>query len=252
MPLGLLDNSARPSGISGFVLAGGKSTRLGQDKALLPWAIHDGQVVTLLDHAIARLRQVCSIVRVCASRDDLTDYEPLVRDAARGAGPLGGIVAALEQSQSEWNVFLAVDLPFVPVELLQAIVASVQRTQTSQSSNEKHYPPDRILCLIPHLGDRPQTLCALYHRSVAEGLRHALESGSYKIMQAVREATAKQTGGLDASDAIAIWPAENFALTGQVAAPRSPAEWFLNINTAEDWLSAGKLKAAAMGLKQNQ
>lgn len=238
--------SSPPPAVSGFVLAGGRSARLGQDKALLPWEMHDGRVVTLLDHAVARLRRVCNIVKVCASRDDLPHYEPLVRDAAGGAGPLGGIVAALEQSQSEWNLFLAVDLPFVPVELLQALAGSVQLPQTAQRRQAKPASSAGFLCLMPYVADRPQPLCAVYHRSLAKGLRHALESGSYKIMQALGQAIAQQIPGLDASDAIAIRGAEDFARTGQVAGPLSTEEWFLNVNTAEDWVSAAKLKAAAI------
>ena len=116
--------------MSGFVLAGGRSSRLGQDKVLLPW---NGR--TLLRHAIERLHQVCGIVQVCADRTDLRDdlrlddlrtsgllsQDAQIRDAVSGAGPLGGIVAALEQSPSEWNLFLAVDLPLLPVPLLRAL-----------------------------------------------------------------------------------------------------------------------------------
>src|SRR6185437_16163172 len=101
--------------ISGFILAGGKSSRFGQDKVFLPW--NRG---TLLDHATDRLSQVCAAVQICSSRElrsQATDNKtlPAIPDALPNAGPLAGIVSALENSPTEWNFFLAVDLPLVPI-----------------------------------------------------------------------------------------------------------------------------------------
>ena len=103
--------------ISGFVLAGGRSSRLGRDKALLPWppnATAEGNSQTLLQHSIARLQRVCATVSICANRDDLPFAGTILPDALPGSGPLGGIVAALETSTTDWNLVLAVDLPFLP------------------------------------------------------------------------------------------------------------------------------------------
>ena len=214
--------------ISGFVLAGGRSSRLGQDKVLLPWHGQKGQSdQTLLDHAVSRLRGVCGKVKVCAERDDLPLYNPLIRDAFHGAGPLGGIVAALEQSQTEWNLFLAVDLPLVPVGLLQALAARL---------------PTDATCVLPQVEGLPQPLCGLYHRTLAPGLRLALQEGKYKIMLAVREAIGRLEPPPTQLDLLNV---PELAGMENIVSVQQSRDWFLNINTHADWERAKMLASSS-------
>jgi len=212
--------------ISGFILAGGKSSRFGQDKVFLPW--NRG---TLLDHATDRLSQVCAAVQICSSRElrsQATDNKtlPAIPDALPNAGPLAGIVSALENSPTEWNFFLAVDLPLVPINLLQALVLHLQN--------------DQNLALVPQLDGMPQPLCALYHRSLAPGLRRALEGGKYKIMLAVREALQ----GIENSAHPSRLQLFNVRdCVSKTASNLSPEEWLLNINTPAEWQKARELNS---------
>lgn len=227
--------------ISGFVLAGGRSSRLGQDKALLPWN-REGNSQTLLDHAITRLIRVCNTVSICADRDDLHRTEAVIPDALPGSGPLGGIVAALEQSTTEWNVFLAVDLPLLPVEVLEALVVRVQPTEQNAASAGS-LPLEHIVCVIPQLEDLPQPLCGLYRRTLAPGLRRALTAGNLKIMAALREtvrnlASRSELQSENPALCIELWDAAGFSATMMPSPSRDPSEWFLNVNTPEDWQRA--------------
>jgi molybdopterin-guanine dinucleotide biosynthesis protein A len=92
--------------VSGFVLAGGKSTRMGRDKALLDW---HGR--TLLDHMLDLLRSVADPVHV-VGRDQLPDQLP-------GLGPLSGIATALDTSSTDANIIVAVDLPHLTHDFLK-------------------------------------------------------------------------------------------------------------------------------------
>lgn len=202
--------------ISGFVLAGGRSSRLGQDKILLPW-----QGTTLLQHAIDRLWPLCTKVSICSSRADLPEKisgpYPRIPDAVPNAGPLAGIVPALEASQTGWNLFLAVDLPLVPVEFLRTLA---QRAMAP------------ALAIIPVVDTIPQPLCAMIHRSLAPPLRRALESGKYKVMLALREAMETPVPQLELSDA------RELAAKAQIQSALGVEHWFLNINTPQDWQRA--------------
>src|SRR5262245_2089682 len=91
--------------LSGFVLAGGKSTRMGQDKALLSW---HGR--TLLDHMVGLLQKVADPVQV-VGRAHLPDRLP-------GLGPLSGIATGLELTLTDANLFVAVDLPLLTEDFL--------------------------------------------------------------------------------------------------------------------------------------
>ena len=92
--------------VTGFVLAGGKSTRMGRDKATLDW--HGG---TLLDHMMEVLHGATDSVHV-VGRDPLPDRLP-------GLGPLSGIATALEFSSTDANLIIAVDLPHLTKDFLK-------------------------------------------------------------------------------------------------------------------------------------
>lgn len=86
--------------LTGFVLAGGRSTRMGTDKAQLDW---HGR--SLLEHMLELVRTVADPALV-VGRDPLPDLDP-------GHGPLSGIATGLRHTSSDANLFLAVDLPFL-------------------------------------------------------------------------------------------------------------------------------------------
>jgi molybdopterin-guanine dinucleotide biosynthesis protein A len=90
----------------GYVLAGGKSSRMGRDKSLLELA---GK--PLIAHAVAKLRRICTDVHILGGNPALDEFAPLVPDLHPGCGPLGGLEAALEHSSHDWNLFLPVDVP---------------------------------------------------------------------------------------------------------------------------------------------
>ncbi len=239
---GNLTTSVRAE-ISGFVLAGGRSSRLGQDKALLPWP-SEGNGQTLLDHAIGRLQRICNTVSICADRDDLPGAETVIPDAIPGSGPLGGIVAALEHATTDWNIFLAVDLPFLPVEVLQALAACVYPVEANKAS-ARSSSLGSVACVLPQLGGLPQPLCGLYHRTLAPGLRRSLEAGKFKVMTALREAANNPDAGpavlpKGPAPRIELWDATSFAAA--LKPSLNPSEWFFNINVPEDWLQAQHLR----------
>lgn len=222
--------------VSGFVLAGGLSSRLGRDKVSLPWPPENGTGVTLLDHAIGRLQQVCSTVKVCAGHDRSDGLAsevpghphtiPKIFDAIANAGPLGGIVPALEQSSTDWNLFLAVDLPLVPVEFLRSLL---DRGQNGVAG---------ILSIVPVIADKPQPLCSLLHRSLAPTLRRALAEGKYKLMVAFENPATKSNIGPDTLD---VWEVDRWSGLQERPLECSMADMFLNVNTPEEWARAQAL-----------
>jgi molybdopterin-guanine dinucleotide biosynthesis protein A len=104
-----------PASVAGFVLAGGRSSRRGRDKALIPCGDH-----TLIGHIARVVERACgSVVLVgCPERYRALPY-PAIEDALPEQGPLGGIQAALCASSAEWNLVVACDMPLITVELLE-------------------------------------------------------------------------------------------------------------------------------------
>ncbi len=147
--------------ISAFILAGGKSSRMGTDKAFITL---NGR--TLLDRALATAKAVTPDVRIVGDPQKFEQFASTVEDIFRDCGPLAGIHAALRASQTGLNLILAVDLPFVTPELLRYLIA---RAENSPS-----------LVTVPRSAGW-QPLCAVYRRGFADVVEEALRAGRYKI-----------------------------------------------------------------------
>ncbi len=162
-----------PSDVGGYVLAGGKSSRMGTDKSLLELT---GK--PLVWHAVTKLRRVCADVHILSSRPELESFAPLVRDIHEGCGPLGGIEAGLGHSWHDWNLFMPVDLPFLPSMFLDWWIRTVVARRGTR------------LAMFTVEGV-PQPLFCLLHRDVALFVHEAMQRGEYKVFP-VLEAAGKE------------------------------------------------------------
>ena len=183
--------------LTGFVLAGGASRRMGQDKAQIRW--NEG---TLLTHAIEQVRRVASEVFVVGAVAAETLPVPVLPDRLQGLGPLAGIQAALRYSETDWNLVLAVDLPLVTPAML-AWLADF-RAGTSRPA------------IVPLVQLRLQPLCALYRRELLSQIDEALaarESSIHRLLERLSTRIIEQD---------------------QLIANGFSPEMFLNVNTPED------------------
>jgi molybdenum cofactor guanylyltransferase len=226
-----------PSEIGGYVLAGGKSSRMGRDKALLELA---GK--PLIEHAVTKLRRVCTEVHILSNVPELGAFAPLVRDMHEGCGPMGGLEAAFEHSQHEWNLFMPVDMPFLPSAFLfsWAIGTTLSAIGT------------RVALFT--VNGKAQPLFCLLHKEVAPFIRAAMERGEYKVFpvleMAGRELAERQGVPLYRAFRNPTWSENSsFALTyaGEDGEPwKVPTEaqqaakhlWFANLNTPEEFAEA--------------
>ncbi|MDH3519100.1 MAG: molybdenum cofactor guanylyltransferase [Myxococcales bacterium] len=105
---------------AGIVLCGGRSSRMGRDKAWLPWRDRP-----LVAHVVEILRQVVGEVIVVASKDH--GLPPLaacvVRDRAPGLGPLAGIREGLAHLRGDLAFVCATDAPFITPRYVEAMLA---------------------------------------------------------------------------------------------------------------------------------
>jgi molybdopterin-guanine dinucleotide biosynthesis protein A len=208
-------------GAEGFVLAGGRSTRMGQDKALLSLA---GR--SLLDLALDKLRALplAGAPRIAAARSDLSAHATVIADRRPGCGPLSGIEAALAASAQPLNVFLPVDIPLLPSQFL---LWMLQRAAITGA-----------LVTVPRIGGWPQPLCAVYHRDLLGPITASLLTGEHKVMPVVTAAARAHSPAHN----IDIFDVELVASTQAQMPTFSPLplyRWFHNCNTPEDMAGAG-------------
>jgi len=150
--------------ITAVILAGGQGSRLaGLDKGLV-----ELNKIPLAQHLIERIQSQVSEIVISANRNietyekfGFTVYEDDITDFA---GPLAGILKALQQCQSEWLLAVPADSPFIPHDLALRLSQNIQNNKVA----------------IPHDGKYLQPTFALIHKSLAASLETFLLQGERK------------------------------------------------------------------------
>ena len=195
---------------TGFVLAGGRSSRMGEDKALVRLG---GQ--PLVSHALGILRGAGLTASLAGGSSALATFAPLIRDSQPGQGPLAGICAAIASTPARLTVFLPIDLPLLPASLISLMLDHARNTGRPVT--------------VPSVNGFAQTFPAVLDRIVLSGLESELEAGQLGCFSAL-QAVAANLGS-----AVSVVPVEALVQAGQVAHPEGlpVTRWFLNVNAPE-------------------
>ncbi|MGI8742931.1 MAG: molybdenum cofactor guanylyltransferase [Bryobacteraceae bacterium] len=180
---------------AGFVLTGGISSRMGRDKALLPYGGRK-----LVDYIASQVLEAAGSASLIGSPVLYGHFGyPVYPDEIPQCGPLGGIYTALRLRRAEWNLIVACDLPNVRAADLRRIL------EASASAG------DRADCVIPLAADGGwQPLCAAYHSRCAPEVECALGRERFKMMDLLAKLKVVRCSGLR-------------------------PELFVNVNTPTDW-----------------
>jgi molybdopterin-guanine dinucleotide biosynthesis protein A len=187
--------------LTAFVLAGGRSSRMGTDKAFL---LLEGQ--TLVERALELARSLTEDVRIVGARDKFAAFAPVVEDEYAERGPLGGIHAALSSTSSDFNLMLAVDLPFLQARFLHYLADEARAANA--------------VVTVPKAAGGLQPLCAVYRREFGLVAEQALSAGRNKI------------------DTLFARVAVRIIEEGELVRFAFPATMFDNLNTREEWEQA--------------
>jgi molybdenum cofactor guanylyltransferase len=194
----------RVTSIAAFILAGGRSSRMGKDKAFLEFG---GR--SLIQRAMDLASSLAIEVRIVGDRRKFLTIGPTVEDAYPDCGPLGGIHAALSKTSQDLNLILAVDLPFVERNFLIYLISQASQTNA--------------LVTVPHAGGGWQPLCAVYRKEFAEVAERALKKKKNKIDALFSIVETRQIG------------------EGELERMGFSARMFLNLNAPADFEEAKKL-----------
>jgi molybdopterin-guanine dinucleotide biosynthesis protein A len=209
--------------VEAFLLAGGKSSRMGRDKALLEFsgAPMIQRTANLLTALVIKTTLVISANQSGNPHDtndasDTNRYSnfglPTIADSWPSFGPLGGIATALANAQSKWCLILACDMPFLTKEWLTFLLGHIAQHETEA--------PTEIDVIIPETTRGLEPLCALYRASCAPILAATLDRGVRKVTDAVADLKLHR---------IAVNEWRKFSPDGNL---------FGNLNTWQDYLEA--------------
>jgi molybdopterin-guanine dinucleotide biosynthesis protein A len=219
----------------GFVLAGGKSVRMGTDKAALAL---EGR--TLLEHALEIVSQVASEVAILGPKQLYGSYGVLViEDIVPGCGPLGGIHAALthvaqqrrsvastatESSDAPFALIIAVDTPFLDPKFLAYLA---QRAREAGA-----------VVTTPEIAGYTQPLCAAYSLGFLPIAERALKAGQGAQQEGTTSRDSRQQQGPKSADykIVPLFPQGRTCVITDAEMRKFAfvPEMFDNLNTPED------------------
>ena len=191
--------------ITGIILAGGKSSRMGKDKGLCTF---NGKA--LVEYAIEALKPLCGQLVISANHypEMYNRYGlPVIADEVKGIGPMGGIHACLKRSDTQHNLVLSCDTPFVGAILLRHLLSQVE--------NEQVVAPAHHTFLV-------EPLSAYYATNVVSNIENAIAEGDYKLINLFNKVRFK-------------------SVMMDEALPFYQAHAFLNINRPEDLQKAEQI-----------
>lgn len=150
------------SKLSGFVLAGGKSSRMGTDKALLVF-----QNEPLLGHMKKLIEPFCNQVFISGHNSEYAGFDaPLIPDVFPECGPISGLYSCLKFSSSEWNLIVSVDSPFVNEELFSLLDSHATGCD----------------CVIPKHKSGVEPLLGIYNKKCLPVIEEMIHAGDFKLM----------------------------------------------------------------------
>jgi len=195
--------------VHGFVLAGGKSSRMGTDKATLKFCGRP-----MVGIAVEKLRGFCMEVGIAGNREDLARFAPVVHEERVEVGPGAGVEAGLKAATQEWVLFVPMDVPLVPEELLRRWAEAVLRM-------------DGIVASHLNCGREQPTFCIL-RRDCVPRFSAALDAGERRLGMLLRMASEGSHRVHGVED-----------LYGEDAPDlETSRRWFLNVNTPQELAEA--------------
>ena len=159
------------SRITGIVLAGGSSSRMGQEKSLM---LFNGR--PLISYAIKTLSPICDQV-VISSNKPIYEFTgcDVWPDILTLQAPMIGIYSCLKRSQTCWNIFLSCDMPLVDPRLLDFLLTR----------------REGVDIVIPVHRNEMEPLCGLYSRKLLPLLEKKIGGGDFSVQQLIRVARSR-------------------------------------------------------------
>jgi molybdenum cofactor guanylyltransferase len=208
--------------ISGFVLAGGKSSRMGVDKATQMFCGRP-----LIELAVEKLSSFCADVAISGNRDDLARFAPVVTETRLDAGPGAGVEAGLRSAQYDWCLFIPVDVPLLPVELLRSWVVEVLEVEFDDLPKGSFLRGSYLLA-----NKQPQPSICMLHRDCLKAVAMQLDGGERRLRHLLGAIEPEfGAGSLWVRNASAHSPKPD-------PVPEDLDRWFLNVNSPEDLIEA--------------
>lgn len=185
-------------GVTGYILAGGKSSRMGTDKGLL---LLEGK--PMIQYVIEQMQLIFDKVVIVSNNPEYKKFGlDVIPDLIKDIGPAGGIYTALHHSGTKLNFVVSCDMPFVTAVAIEFVIRNSEESQVILLENKGRIEP----------------LFGMYSKECEAIWLKLIEEGKIKLQEMVLNFKFK------------VIPIENNEIFG--------ANFFKNINTKEDLKNA--------------
>ena len=157
--------------LTGIILAGGKSSRMGQDKGLM---LLNGK--PMVQHVIEAIQPLVGEVIIIANQEGYANFGfPVYEDIIKDQGPLAGICTGLQFSKTQKNLIVSCDVPFIHEELLSLLIKNSEGVDVA----------------IPEKDGKTHQLIGVYDQSCLDVFMQELSRGQRKIKLAIEQLNYK-------------------------------------------------------------
>jgi len=158
-----MENTQRSSDLSIAIMAGGKSVRMGTEKALVPF-----RGKTMIEHVIGRVQGLSEDIFIVTNKpDSFSGFGyPLVSDIYQNCGPLGGIHTALHHLSKSYLLIVACDMPWLERDLLKYMISVRAEGDI----------------VVPRWDKFSEPLHAIYSKTCLGPVADSLEAGVLKVV----------------------------------------------------------------------
>ncbi len=181
--------------MTGILLAGGKSSRMGEDKAFLSWKGRK-----LYSYPMELLELFCSEILVSSSDERfLDDGYRIIPDMIQNIGPLGGIYSCLKKAKFDRSLVLSCDNPLISKEFIDILVLNSRDYMITAGKNRDHLP---------------EPLSGIYNKNVLDVMNRQINTGDNKMSNLLKH--------------------KNVNIIDLVVYGLDPDTVYFNVNTLED------------------
>ena len=153
--------------ITGIVLSGGKSSRMGFDKCLAKY-----KNKYLIEYAIEALEPITKKILISSQKQEHFQFGyKLIEDIFLDCGPIAGIYSTISESETETNIIVPCDMPFISNDLLRFLL-----------ENKKQYD-----AVIPVFNDKIEPLVGVFSKNILPIIKKRIELKQYKILSFLQE-----------------------------------------------------------------
>ncbi|WP_430815051.1 molybdenum cofactor guanylyltransferase [Carboxylicivirga sp. RSCT41] len=158
--------------ISGIILAGGLSSRMGQDKGLLEYK---GRA--LIEYSIDALKPLCTEIIISSNNPEYEQYGlRVIADVHEKTGPIGGLYASICEAKTDDILVCPCDMPFITPDVFRKIL------------DEK---ADSVAAIIKSSSDKLYPTLGYYNKSCLPLILQQIEHQNYKLQWLLKELKAK-------------------------------------------------------------